>query len=175
MRLGKHSLLPRLPAFLTRFWCRSQRKRLKTGFLSHRKKSESLHSITPYPDVPVPPWPLAADNPAINAPQNQQQAVTFLPFNDEKALEKELQQGDVCAVIFEGIQGVGGLDEPSENFVYALERLCNTYNSCLIADEVQAGFSRTGTLFSCRECSIQPHIVTMAKAHAAMDSPSAEF
>ena len=105
----------------------------------------------------------ATDNPAINAPLNQQQAVTFLPFNDEVALEKELQKGDVCAVIFEGIQGVGGLDEPAEKFVYALERLCNTYQTCLIADEVQAGFSRTGTFFSYQKYRIQPHIVTMAK------------
>ena len=103
------------------------------------------------------------DNANIVAPLNAQQAVTFLPFNDEEALEKELKKGDVCAVIFEGIQGVGGLDEPSESFVYALERLCNTYNSCLIADEVQAGFGRTGTFFSYQQYNIQPHIVTMAK------------
>ena len=105
----------------------------------------------------------ATDNTNIVAPLNAQQAVTFLPFNDEEALEKELKKGDVCAVIFEGIQGVGGLDEPSESFVYALERLCNTYNSCLIADEVQAGFGRTGTFFSYQQYNIQPHIVTMAK------------
>ena len=55
----------------------------------------------------------ATDNVAINAPLNQQQEVTFLPFDDEKALEIELKKGDVCAVIFEAIQGVGGLDEPS--------------------------------------------------------------
>ena len=61
----------------------------------------------------------ATDNATIVAPLNAQQAVTFLPFNDEEALEKELKKGDVCAVIFEGIQGVGGLDEPSESFVYA--------------------------------------------------------
>ena len=105
----------------------------------------------------------ATDNTNIVAPLNAQQAVTFLPFNDEDALEKELKKGDVCAVIFEGIQGVGGLDEPSESFVYALERLCNAYNSCLIADEVQAGFGRTGTFFSYQLYNIQPHIVTMAK------------
>ena len=105
----------------------------------------------------------ATDNATIVAPLNAQQAVTFLPFNDEEALEKELKKGDVCAVIFEGIQGVGGLDEPSESFVYALERLCNTYNSCLIADEVQAGFGRSGTFFCYQKYTIQPHIVTMAK------------
>ena len=105
----------------------------------------------------------ATDNANINAPLNQQQEVTFLPFNDEKALETELKKGDVCAVIFEAIQGVGGLDEPSEEFVYAMDRLCKEHNSCLIADEVQAGFSRTGTFFAFQQYRIEPHIITMAK------------
>ena len=105
----------------------------------------------------------ATDNANINAPLNQQQEVTFLPFDDEKALETELKKGDVCAVIFEAIQGVGGLDEPSEEFVYAMDRLCKAYNSSLIADEVQAGFSRTGTFFAYQQYRIEPHIITMAK------------
>ena len=105
----------------------------------------------------------ATDNANINAPLNKQQEVTFLPFNDEKALEDELKKGDVCAVIFEAIQGVGGLDEPSEDFVYAMDRLCKEHNSCLIADEVQAGFSRTGTFFAFQQYRIEPHIITMAK------------
>lgn len=103
------------------------------------------------------------DNPKINAPLNQQQAVTFLPFNDQKALEKELQKGDVCAVIFEAIQGVGGLDEPDEEFVYDMDRLCKHYQVCLIADEVQAGFSRTGTFFAYQKYRIDPDVITMAK------------
>ena len=105
----------------------------------------------------------ATDNPSINAPLNQQQKVTFLPFNDEMALENELKKGDVCAVIFEAIQGVGGLDEPSEEFIYALERLSNQYGVCLIADEVQAGFGRTGTFFAYQKYQIEPHIICMAK------------
>ena len=105
----------------------------------------------------------ATDNVAINAPLNQQQEVTFLPFDDENALEIELKKRDVCAVIFEAIQGVGGLDEPSEEFIYAMDRLCNSYNTCLIADEVQAGFSRTGTFFAYQKYNIEPHIVTIAK------------
>jgi len=105
----------------------------------------------------------ATDNTKINAPLNQQQAVTFLPFNDSTALEKELLKGDVCAVIFEAIQGVGGLDEPSEEFVYAMEQLCKKHNACLIADEVQAGFGRTGTFFAYQKYKINPHVVTMAK------------
>lgn len=105
----------------------------------------------------------ATDNLSINAPLNLQQEVTFLPFNDEKKLDAELQKGDVCAVIFEAIQGVGGLDEPSEEFIYAIDRLCKINNTCLIADEVQAGFSRTGTFFAYQKYHIEPDIITMAK------------
>lgn len=105
----------------------------------------------------------ATDNASINAPLNQQQKVTFLPFNDTESLEKELQKGDVCAVIFEAIQGVGGLDEPSEAFVYTMEELCKKYNTCLIADEVQSGFGRTGTFFAYQKYRIEPDIIAMAK------------
>ena len=103
------------------------------------------------------------DNQKITAPLNGQQAVGFLPFNDVAALEKELQRGDVCAVIFEPIQGVGGLDMPTEAFVLEMERLCNEYQACLIADEVQSGFSRSGTFFAFQNTPIKPHLVTMAK------------
>ncbi len=105
----------------------------------------------------------ATDNASINSPLNEQQKVTFLPFNDEKVLEIELKKGDVCAVIFEAIQGVGGLDEPSEGFVYAMDKLCKANNTCLIADEVQSGFGRTGTFFAYQKYNIKPDIITMAK------------
>ena len=68
----------------------------------------------------------ATDNQKISSPLNLQQEVSFLPFNDVRALEIEISKGDVCAVIFEAIQGVGGLDEPEEDFVYAMERLCKS-------------------------------------------------
>jgi acetylornithine/N-succinyldiaminopimelate aminotransferase len=70
---------------------------------------------------------------------------------------------DYCAVIFEAIQGVGGLDEPNEEFVYAMEKLCKKYGSCLIADEVQSGFGRSGTFFAYQKYQITPDIITMAK------------
>jgi acetylornithine aminotransferase len=103
------------------------------------------------------------DNPNINAPLNKQQEVSFLSFNDTDSLENELKKGDVCAVIFEAIQGVGGLDEPSEAFVYDMNRLCKQYGACLIADEVQSGFGRTGTFFAYQKYKIEPQIITMAK------------
>jgi acetylornithine aminotransferase len=96
------------------------------------------------------------DNPKINAPINQQQKVTFLPFNDGDALEKEMQKGDVCAVIIEAVQGVGGLDEPSTGFYQDLEKLCREHGAILIADEVQSGFGRTGKFFAFQHhCGIE--------------------
>ena len=103
------------------------------------------------------------DNKAINAPLNSQHEVTFLPFNDIDKLEKELAKQTYCAVIFESIQGVGGLDEPDRSFVIAMDSLCKKYGSCLIADEVQSGFGRTGTFFAFQKYPIKPHIITMAK------------
>ena len=103
------------------------------------------------------------DNSSINAPLNEQHQVTFISFDDFETLEKELKKGDVSALIFEAIQGVGGLDEPSEDFVYQMEELCNKYKVCLIADEVQAGFGRTGSFFAFQKYKINPHIITMAK------------
>ena len=103
------------------------------------------------------------DSPAISAPLNSQHQVTFLPFNDIDALEKELAKETYCAVIFESIQGVGGLDQPNENFVIAMDSLCKKYGTCLIADEVQSGFGRSGTFFAYQKHPITPHIITMAK------------
>jgi acetylornithine/N-succinyldiaminopimelate aminotransferase len=103
------------------------------------------------------------DNPGINAPLNAQHQVSFLPFNDTEALERELATEAYCAVIFEAIQGVGGLDQPSEEFIFALESLCKKYGTCLIADEVQSGFGRSGTFFAYQKYAISPDIITMAK------------
>jgi acetylornithine aminotransferase len=103
------------------------------------------------------------DNPAINAPINKQQEVTFLPFEDLPGLEKELRKGDVCAVILEAIQGVGGLDEPSTSFYQELSSLCRENGVILIADEVQSGFGRSGKFFAFQHHHITPDIISMAK------------
>ena len=105
----------------------------------------------------------ATDNKNIQAPLNNQQQVDFIPFNDADALEKELAKGDVCAVIFEAIQGVGGLDEPTAAFVAKMETLCETHQTCLIADEVQSGFGRSGDFFAFQKYNINPHIISIAK------------
>lgn len=105
----------------------------------------------------------ATDNKNIQAPLNAQQKVDFIPFNDADALEKELAKGGVCAVIFEAIQGVGGLDEPTAAFVAQMETLCENHQACLIADEVQSGFGRSGDFFAFQKYNIKPHIISIAK------------
>lgn len=103
------------------------------------------------------------DNEKINAPINKQQIATFLPLNDTKLVETELQKGGVCAVIIEGIQGVGGLDEGTTKFFKSLETLCDTYNVILILDEIQSGYGRTGKFFAHQYHNIKPDIITIAK------------
>ncbi len=105
----------------------------------------------------------ATDNPKINAPINKQQKVTFLPFNDSEALEREIKKDDVCAVILEAVQGVGGLDQPSTAFYQLIEKLCKKHEVILIADEVQSGFGRTGKFFGFQYHSITPDIISIAK------------
>ena len=159
--IGKHSHCNDYQLFLCSSGAEANENALKlASFVTGKKRiiafNNSFHGRTSAAVA-------ATDNLAINAPLNLQQDVTFLPFNDEKLLEVEIKKGDVCAVIFEAIQGVGGLDEPSEGFIYAMDRLCKNHNVCLIADEVQSGFSRSGTFFAYQKCSIEPSIITMAK------------
>ena len=105
----------------------------------------------------------ATDNPKIVAPINAQQQVRFLPLGDLDLVEITLKSEPICAIIIECIQGVGGLDESSTNFYKGLELLCQTYNTVLIADEVQSGFGRTGDFFAFQKHGITPHIISMAK------------
>ncbi|WP_299620334.1 aminotransferase class III-fold pyridoxal phosphate-dependent enzyme [uncultured Tenacibaculum sp.] len=105
----------------------------------------------------------ATDNPKIVAPINAQQAVEFVEFGDIEALTKILAKGDVCAIITEIIQGVGGLDEASTAFYKTVEQLCKQFGTLLIADEVQSGFGRTGDFFAFQKHGIEPDIISMAK------------
>lgn len=103
------------------------------------------------------------DNEAIKAPFNKEHKVTKLAFEDAGALEEELKKGDVAAVIFEVIQGVGGLDEVSSEFYQKAGELCGKYSTVLIADEVQAGYGRTGDFFAFQKHGIRPDIISVAK------------
>ncbi|TDS12530.1 acetylornithine aminotransferase [Maribacter caenipelagi] len=104
----------------------------------------------------------ATDNPSINAELNQQHEVVFLDLNDIKGFEREISK-NVCAVIIESIQGVGGLDEPSTEFLQQVAFLCKENDTLLIADEVQSGFGRSGKFFGFQHHDIQPDIISIAK------------
>lgn len=106
---------------------------------------------------------MATDNPKIQAPINAQQEVSYLPFEDTEALETELAKGDVCAVIIECIQGVGGLDMPSHEFTNSIAELSKKYGAMVIADEVQSGYGRSGKFFAFQHYGLQPDIITIAK------------
>jgi acetylornithine aminotransferase len=103
------------------------------------------------------------DNQKIIAPINAQQEVVFLELGDLESLESTLKEEDICAVIIECIQGVGGLDESTTHFYKGLEDLCEKYGALFIADEVQSGYGRTGDFFAFQKHKIKPDIISMAK------------
>lgn len=104
------------------------------------------------------------DNVNLSAPLNLENfPVEFIALNDIDTVQQQLSQGDVAAVIVEGIQGVGGLDAPTTEFLKALRSLCDTYETVLILDEIQSGFGRTGRFFAHQHADIQADIVSMAK------------
>jgi acetylornithine/N-succinyldiaminopimelate aminotransferase len=105
----------------------------------------------------------ATDNSKIIAPINSQQEVEILELGDLIGLEKALKKNDVCAVIIEFIQGVGGLDESTAEFYEGADALCKKYNTCFIADEVQSGFGRTGDFFAFQKYKVRPDIIPIAK------------
>lgn len=108
----------------------------------------------------------ATNNPKIVAPINDNGHVTFLPLNDIEATRAELAKGDVCAVIIEGIQGVGGIQVPTNEFLQFLREECDKQGTMLILDEIQSGYGRTGKFFAHQHAGIKPDIITMAKGIA---------
>ena len=109
----------------------------------------------------------ATQNPKIIAPINANGHVTYLPINDISAWEEELRKGDVCAVLIECIQGVGGIRMVSKEFYLALRELCTKYDTVFVCDEIQCGYGRSGKFFAHQwlfdNNSQAPDIVTVAK------------
>ena len=106
------------------------------------------------------------NNPKIIAPINDNGHVTYLPLNDLAAWEAELQKGDVCAVILECIQGVGGIKIATPEFAQWLSAACKKYGAVLICDEIQCGYGRSGRFFAHQWLDIRPDIITVAKGIA---------
>ncbi|ADQ80316.1 aminotransferase class-III [Paludibacter propionicigenes WB4] len=103
------------------------------------------------------------DNPKIVAPINEGFEVDFLPLNDIEAVRKSLSKGDVCAVIIEGVQGVGGIRTPENKFLQELSEACKAAGTVLILDEVQSGYGRSGKFFAHQHAGIRPDLITVAK------------
>jgi acetylornithine/N-succinyldiaminopimelate aminotransferase len=74
-----------------------------------------------------------------------------------------LSRGDVCAVIVEGIQGIGGIYTPDAGFLKAARELCNKHDTVLVLDEIQSGYGRSGKFFAFQYAGIEPDIISMAK------------
>lgn len=108
----------------------------------------------------------ATDNPKIRSPFNRSGNVSFVDLGDAAAVERELSCREYAAVIIEGIQGVAGIYEPSEEFFRELRSLCDKYGTLLIADEIQSGYGRTGRFFAHQFSGIRPDIITTAKGMA---------
>ncbi len=106
------------------------------------------------------------DNPKIIAPVNEGLDVSYLPLNDKAAVEAELKKGDVSSVIIEGIQGVGGIQVPTDDFLQELRSLCTKYQAVLIIDEIQSGYGRSGKFFAHQYAGIRPDMITVAKGIA---------
>ncbi len=103
------------------------------------------------------------DNPKIIAPINANGHTTYIAMGDIEAVRSEIAKGDVTAVIIEGIQGVGGVQVPTVDFLQQLQQLCNDTETTLILDEIQSGCGRSGKFFAHQWAGIKPDIITQAK------------
>lgn len=103
------------------------------------------------------------DNAKIVAPINEGFEVDFLPLNDIEAVRATLSKGDVCAVIIEGIVGIGGIQVPDTSFMQELRTVCTETGTILILDEIQSGYGRSGKFFAHQYFGIKPDLITVAK------------
>ena len=108
----------------------------------------------------------ATDNPNIRAPFNHTDNVVFVPLNDFEAMRKALATEEFAAAIIEGIQGVSGIHEPTEEFLRELSAECKKTGTLLILDEIQSGYGRSGKFFAHQHSGIRPDIITCAKGIA---------
>ncbi|MEG9545754.1 aspartate aminotransferase family protein [Mannheimia sp. HC-2023] len=87
----------------------------------------------------------------------------YVPANDIDALKARLQINDVCGVLVEVVQGEGGVCSLDNDYLQAVQTLCQEKDLIFIIDEVQTGIGRTGTLFSYEQFGLKPDVVTLAK------------
>ena len=159
-KLGELSGYPDFELFLCNSGAEANENALKVAsFANGRKKvvafKGSFHGRTAGAVA-------VTDNPSIVAPINANDHVTFVPFNDVEALKAAID-GETCAVIMEGIQGVGGIKVVSDEALKTARQLCDQHGAFLILDSVQCGYGRSGKFFSHQFAGIEPDIMTTAK------------
>ncbi len=88
----------------------------------------------------------------------------IIEFNNLPALEKAFQDKNVCGFLFEPIQGEAGVVVPDDGYYMGIRNLCNEYNLLMIADEIQTGLARTGTMLACDFENIKPDMLILGKA-----------
>ena len=104
------------------------------------------------------------DNPKIIAPCNAREDFHILPWGDLDAVEETLKTNTIAGILIEGIQGVGGIQVPSAEFLLGISALAKKYTAKLILDEVQSGYGRTGRFFAHQWVEgVMPDLITMAK------------
>ena len=162
-KLGNLSAKPDFQLFLCNSGAEANENALKlASFYNKRKKiiafKGAFHGRT---SLAVS----ATDNPKIIAPVNETENVTFLPLNDELALDEVFKSfgNEISSVIIEGIQGVGGIREASKSFLQKIRSLCDQYDAVYIADSVQCGYGRTGQFYSHDYSGVEADIYSMAK------------
>lgn len=104
----------------------------------------------------------ATNDTSIQARVNENSDIVFLPWNNESALRNAFND-EVCAVIIEGIQGVGGVNIPQASFLQLLRTLCDKHGASLILDEIQSGYGRSGYFFAHQYAGIKADLITVAK------------
>jgi acetylornithine aminotransferase len=159
-KLGRISGCPDYQLFLCNSGAEANENALKlASFVTGRKKviafKKSFHGRTSGAVA-------ATDNPKIVAPFNSGHEIIFLPLNDEAAFNRTIDN-DIAAVIIEGIQGVGGIQLPTDSFFQLLSKKCKETGALLILDEVQSGYGRTGKFFAHQFSGIKPDLITVAK------------
>ncbi len=89
--------------------------------------------------------------------------VRFAKFNDLESV-KALINEKTCAILFETVQGEGGIYPATEEFMKGVRALCDEHDILLILDEIQCGMGRTGEMFAWQHYGVKPDIMTSAKA-----------
>jgi acetylornithine/N-succinyldiaminopimelate aminotransferase len=87
----------------------------------------------------------------------------YVPYNDIDALHEAFDD-EVCAVMIEPIQGEGGVNEATPEYMQTIRDLCDEHGALMILDEVQTGMGRTGQWFGYQHYEVVPDIITLAKA-----------